>query len=86
MYSHTHRPSASHRLQEEIQEAMKLIWSRGKLVCEPSGAVPLAAYRSKSFRSLYAKNGTTTMPKTALVVSGGNLDLTEVWQPLLASM
>ena len=72
-------------LQEEIQEAMKLIWTRGKLVCEPSGAVPLAAYRTKSFRSLYAKNG-GTMPKTALVVSGGNLDLTEMWQPLLASL
>tara|TARA_Y100001968_G_scaffold333147_1_gene394379 strand:+ start:63 stop:680 length:618 start_codon:yes stop_codon:yes gene_type:complete len=52
----------------EIREAQHRIWTRMKLLVEPSGAVPLAAARSDRFAQLQGVN------RVAMVLSGGNLD------------
>eukprot|EP00058_Branchiostoma_floridae_P028532 XP_002614023.1 hypothetical protein BRAFLDRAFT_57251 [Branchiostoma floridae] len=56
--------------EEEIKNAMTLIWQRMKLVVEPSGVVGVAAALSDSFKAREepAKN-------VAVILSGGNLDL-----------
>jgi len=51
--------------EDEIINAMKLIWERLKIVVEPSGAVPFAAI-------LKAK---ITKQKVGVILSGGNVDL-----------
>lgn len=53
--------------EEEIVEAMRFLWTRMKLVVEPSGAVPLAALLAdpEAFRGR----------RIGIVVSGGNVDL-----------
>jgi threo-3-hydroxy-L-aspartate ammonia-lyase len=50
-----------------IVEAMRFLWTRMKLVVEPSGAVPLAALMADpdAFRGL----------RVGVVISGGNVDL-----------
>jgi len=52
---------------EEIADAMRLIWERMKVVVEPSAAVPLAAIckRTEYFRG----------KKVGVILSGGNVDL-----------
>ncbi len=53
--------------EQEIVQAMRLIWERLKLVCEPSSAVALAAVlREKEF---------FRGKKTGIILSGGNVDL-----------
>lgn len=49
---------------EEILNAMALVWERLKILVEPSAAVPLAAILSQNFCS----------GKTAVILSGGNID------------
>lgn len=53
--------------EQEIIEAMKLIWQRMKIVVEPSSAVALAALirESKNFKN----------KKAGVILSGGNVDL-----------
>ena len=53
--------------EEEIVSAMKLIWERLKIVCEPSCSVPLAALlkEKENFRN----------KKVAIILTGGNVDL-----------
>lgn len=53
--------------EEEIIEAMKLIWERMKIIVEPSCAVPLAAVlqQKEKFKGL----------RLGIVLSGGNVDL-----------
>lgn len=53
--------------EEEIVQAMKLIWERLKIVIEPSSAVPFAALlkEKKEFKN---KN-------IGIIISGGNVDL-----------
>ncbi len=53
--------------EELIVEAMRLIWTRLKLVVEPSGAVPLAALLEAPARFQGRRIG--------LLLSGGNVDL-----------
>ena len=53
--------------EEEIIEAMKLIWERLKIVVEPSSAVPLAALLKERNRFKNYKIG--------IILSGGNVDL-----------
>lgn len=55
---------------QEIIEAMRLIWERMKLIVEPSGAVPLAAVL-KSKEEFAGK-------KVGIIFSGGNVDLEKV--------
>ncbi|KAL6307086.1 tryptophan synthase beta subunit-like PLP-dependent enzyme [Sparassis latifolia] len=56
---------------EEITEAMRLMWERLKLVVEPSGATAFAAVRSAAFQEL----GITG--PVGIIISGGNLDLSK---------
>ena len=53
--------------EEAIIEAMRLIWTRAKLVVEPSGAVTLAAVLEHGERFQGRRLG--------LILSGGNVDL-----------
>jgi threonine dehydratase len=53
--------------EEAVIEAMRLIWTRAKLVVEPSGAVPLAAVLEHGGRFRGRRLG--------LILSGGNVDL-----------
>lgn len=53
--------------EQEIIEAMQLIWERMKIIVEPSSAVPLAALLKEKNRF---KN-----KKVGIILSGGNVDL-----------
>ena len=53
--------------EEQIVEAMRLIWERMKIVVEPSSAVPLAAVLAN--RDLFSGR------KVGIILSGGNVDL-----------
>ncbi len=53
--------------EEAIVEAMRFLWTRAKLVVEPSGAVPLAA--------LLASPGELAGQRVGVILSGGNVDL-----------
>ena len=53
--------------EEEIVEAMKLIWKRMKIVMEPSSAVPLATILKNKDRFAGKRIG--------VIVTGGNVDL-----------
>jgi threonine dehydratase/serine racemase len=59
--------------EDEIIQAMRLLWERLKVVVEPSGAVPLAAVLTDPDRFRGRRVG--------VVLSGGNLDLDHLpWQ------
>jgi len=53
--------------EDEIVEAMRLIWERLKIVIEPSSAVPVAALLREKHRFQNKKIG--------IIVSGGNIDV-----------
>lgn len=53
--------------EDEIVEAMKLVWERMKIIIEPSSAVPVAAVL-KNAHLFEAK-------KVGIIISGGNVDL-----------
>lgn len=53
--------------EQEIIDALKLIWTRLKIVVEPSSAVPLAAVLKN--KNLF------TNQRIGIIVSGGNVDL-----------
>jgi threonine dehydratase len=56
--------------EEEIVEAMRFLWTRMKIIVEPSGAVPLAAVMADpdAFRGM----------RVGIVLTGGNVDLAAV--------
>jgi threonine dehydratase len=56
--------------EARIVEAMKLIWSRLKIIVEPSAAVPVAAImdQPEQFKG----------KRIAIIISGGNLDLDDL--------
>ena len=56
--------------EEQIVEAMRLIWERMKIVVEPSSAVPLAAVLAN--RDLFSGR------KVGIILSGGNVDLAKL--------
>jgi len=56
--------------EQQIIDAMKLIWTRLKLVVEPSAAVPLAA--------VLAHKSQFTDSHVAIILSGGNVDLEQL--------
>jgi threonine dehydratase len=59
--------------EQEIVDAMKLIWKRMKIVMEPSSAVPLATILKH--REVFAGK------RVGVVVTGGNVDLDKLpWQ------
>lgn len=53
--------------EEEIVEAMRVLWERMKIVVEPSGAVPFAAVLAKKLEVRGKRVG--------MILSGGNVDL-----------
>ena len=53
--------------ENEIIEAMKMIWQRMKIIVEPSSAVALAA--------LIKENGRFKNKKVGVILSGGNVDV-----------
>ncbi|WP_190811040.1 pyridoxal-phosphate dependent enzyme [Flagellimonas sp. S3867] len=53
--------------EEEIVDAMRLIWEHLKIICEPSSAVALAA--------LIRNKETFQRKKVGVIISGGNVDL-----------
>lgn len=66
-YVKTHVTDILTASEDEIVEAMKLIWKRMKIVMEPSSAVPLATI---------LKNPETFAGKrVGVIVTGGNVDL-----------
>jgi len=56
--------------EEEIIEAMRMIWERMKIIIEPSSAVPVAAILAN--KKLFADK------KVAVIISGGNVDLAKL--------
>jgi threonine dehydratase len=56
--------------EEQIVEAMALMWTRMKIVVEPSSAVPLAAVLAH--RELFSGK------KVGIIISGGNADLSKL--------
>jgi len=59
--------------EDEIIDAMKLIWKRMKIVMEPSSAVPLAAVLKNP--SIFAGQ------RVGVIITGGNVDLDHLpWQ------
>ena len=63
--------------EEQIIDAMKFYWERMKIVVEPSGAVPLAGILSGNIESPLIKN-----KRIGIVISGGNIDLTDFFSTL----
>ena len=61
--------------EEAIVAAMKLLWERMKVVVEPSAAVPLAAIMEGKLDVKGAR--------TAIILSGGNVDLDRLPWPRL---
>ena len=53
--------------EEEIVQAMRMIWERMKIIIEPSCAVPLAA--------ILANKEIFIGKKTGVILTGGNVDL-----------
>jgi threonine dehydratase len=56
--------------EQEIIDAMKLLWERLKVVIEPSSAVPFAALLKEKNRFQGKKIG--------IILSGGNVDLSDL--------
>lgn len=64
--------------EEQIVEAMRLVWQRMKIVIEPSSAVPLAALLANP--ELFAGK------RVGVVLTGGNVDLGKLpWVPKSAA-
>ena len=53
--------------EQEIVDAMRLIWARMKIVVEPSSAVPLATILKN--RDIFAGQ------RVGVIITGGNVDL-----------
>ena len=60
--------------EETIKKAMRLIWERMKIIVEPSAAVPLAI--------IMENPGKFKGKKLALILSGGNIDLSSIQKNL----
>ena len=56
--------------EEEIIEAMELIWQRMKIVMEPSSAVPLA--------TILKNMNTFAGKRVGVIITGGNVDLSKL--------
>jgi threonine dehydratase len=57
--------------EDEIAHATKLIWSRLKVVVEPSASVGVAAAMTAEFKAMGFK-------RVAIVLSGGNVDVDDL--------
>ncbi len=66
-FVHNHVTDILTASEQEIVDAMRLIWARMKIVMEPSSAVPLATVLKN--RELFAGK------RVGIIVTGGNVDL-----------
>ena len=70
--------------EEEIVNAMQLIYERMKVVVEPSGAVGVAAVLSEAMADKYPPNSSSSssssssINKVGIVLCGGNVDMQAV--------
>lgn len=64
--------------ESEIVDAMRFLWERMKLVVEPSGAVSLAG--------LLKLRGRLRSKRAGVIVSGGNVDLTRIFEQYTTSL
>jgi len=64
--------------ESEIVEAMKFLWERMKIIVEPSSAVPFAA--------IFSKKLNVEGKKVGVVLSGGNVDLSQFFNTLSAKL
>lgn len=67
--------------EDEIVDAMQLVFERVKVVVEPSGAVGVAAALSEGFKSNPEYNG---LKNVGVILCGGNLDLAPLFGGLRA--
>ena len=56
--------------EQEIVDAMKLIWQRMKIVMEPSSAVPLAP--------ILKNRNTFAGKRVGVIITGGNVDMNKL--------
>jgi len=63
--------------EEQIIDAMKFYWERMKLIVEPSGAVSLAGLLSGNIDPSLIKN-----KRIGIIISGGNIDLSDFFRTL----
>ncbi|MBT4184630.1 MAG: pyridoxal-phosphate dependent enzyme, partial [Deltaproteobacteria bacterium] len=56
--------------EQEIVDAMKLIWQRMKIVMEPSSAVPLA--------TILKNKNTFAGKRVGVIITGGNVDMNKL--------
>ena len=56
--------------EEEIRQAMRLIWERMKIIVEPSSAVPLAA--------VLKHKDSFSEQRIGIIISGGNVDVKQL--------
>ncbi len=61
--------------EEEIVDAMRLLWDRLKLIVEPSGAVAAAPALLHKIGIEENARGAASQKKIGIILSGGNLDL-----------
>jgi threonine dehydratase len=62
--------------EEEIVNAMGLIWERLKLIAEPSSAIALAPLlKPEVMETIPAAGGVRRRPRIGIILSGGNVDL-----------
>jgi threonine dehydratase len=69
--------------EKQIISAMKFLWERMKIVVEPSGAVPLAGLIKLAESE---KKDEIRNKRIGLILSGGNIDLTEFFSTLSLSI
>ncbi len=60
----------SSHVEQEIVDAMKLIWQRMKIVMEPSSAVPLA--------TILKNKNTFAGKRVGVIITGGNVDMNKL--------
>jgi len=62
--------------EEEIVNAMMLIWERMKVITEPSSAIALAPLlKPETLAKIVIPGSLTRRPKIGIILSGGNVDL-----------
>jgi threonine dehydratase len=59
--------------EEQIRQAMRLVWERMKLVIEPSAAVGVAVALSEEFKQIEG------LPRIGIVLCGGNVSLDKLY-------
>ncbi len=64
--------------EKEIINAMNFLWTRMKIIVEPSGAVPLAG--------ILKIGKTDNKYKIGVIISGGNIDLNDYFNKLYSSI